>query len=68
MKLVAPTYARRQLHIMVDNTDAHNRADVKPGSFTSVREIPEAIHTLIDGRNNRCVSFVRAKTVDEILE
>jgi transposase len=104
LKLVAKTYPRRQLHIVVDNYSAHNHADVKAwlakhprivlhftpthsswmnlvesffsiitrqairrASFTSVRQVTDAIRTFIDGWNERCVPFVWTKTADEIL-
>lgn len=44
------------------------RQAIRRASFTSVREITEAIRTFIDGWNDRCVPFVWTKTADDILE
>lgn len=104
LKLVAKTYPRRQLHIVVDNYSAHKHADVKAwlennprihlhftpthsswmnlvesffsiitrqairrASFTSVRQVTDAIRTFIDAWNDHCVPFTWTKTADDIL-
>ena len=104
LKLVAKTYPRRQLHIVVDNYSAHNHADVKKwlaknprihlhftpthsswmnlvesffsiitrqairrASFTSVKQVTDAIRRFIDAWNDRCAPFVWTKTVEDIL-
>jgi len=36
-------------------------------SFTSVRQVTDAIRRFIDGWNDRCVPFVWTKTADDIL-
>jgi transposase len=43
------------------------RQAIRRGSFTSVRQVTEAIRAFIDGWNERCVPFVWTKTADEIL-
>ena len=43
------------------------RQAIRRGSFTSVRQVTDAIRTFIDGWNERCVPFVWTKTADEIL-
>jgi len=43
------------------------RQAIRRASFTSVRQVTDAIRTFIDGWNDRCVPFVWTKTADEIL-
>ena len=104
LKLVAKAYPDRQLYIVVDNSSAHNHADVKAWlakhprihlhltpthaswlnlvesffsiitrqairrvSFTSVRQVTDAIRTFTAAWNDRCVPLVWTKPVDDIL-
>jgi transposase len=43
------------------------RQAIRRASFTSVRQVTDAIRTFIDAWNERCVPFVWTKTADEIL-
>jgi transposase len=43
------------------------RQAIRRASFTSVRQVTDAIRTFIDGWNDRCMPFVWTKTADEIL-
>jgi len=43
------------------------RQAIRRGTFTSVKELINAIETFIDGWNQRCEPFVWTKTADEIL-
>jgi hypothetical protein len=43
------------------------RQAIRRASFTSVRQVTDAIRTFIDAWNQRCVPFVWTKTADEIL-
>jgi transposase len=43
------------------------RQAIRRASFTSVRQVTDAIRTFIDAWNDRCVPFIWTKTVDEIL-
>jgi transposase len=104
LKLVAKTYPRVNLHVVVDNYAAHKhprvtawlarnpritlhftptsgswlnmveiffgiitRQAIRRGSFTSVRDLTDAIRAFIDGWNERCQPFTWTKTADEIL-
>jgi transposase len=104
LKLVAKTYPRVNLHIVVDNYAAHKhprvrawldrnrritlhftptsgswlnmveiffgiitRQAIRRGSYTSVRDLTDAIRRFIDGWNERCQPFVWTKTADQIL-
>ena len=44
------------------------RQAIRRASFTSVRQLTDAIRTLIDAWNDRCVPFIWTKTADYILE
>jgi len=44
------------------------RQAIRRGSFTSVRDLVDAIQTFIDGWNDRCQPFVWTKTADELLD
>ena len=41
---------------------------IRRGSFTSVKDLTDAITTFIDGWNERCHPFTWTKTADEILD
>jgi transposase len=43
------------------------RQAIRRGTFTSVKDLIDAIETFIDGWNERCEPFVWTKTADEIL-
>ncbi|QBI18772.1 IS630 family transposase [Egibacter rhizosphaerae] len=43
------------------------RQAIRRGSFTSVRQVTDAIATFIDGWNDRCQPFTWTKTADDIL-
>ena len=43
------------------------RQAIRRASLTSVRQVTDAIRTLIDAWNHRCVPFAWTKTADEIL-
>ncbi len=43
------------------------RQAIRRASFTSVRQVTDAIRTFIDGWNDRCVPFIWTKTVADIL-
>ena len=43
------------------------RQAIRRASFTSVREVTDAIRRFIDGWNDRCVPFTWTKTTEEIL-
>jgi transposase len=43
------------------------RQAIRRASFTSVRQVTDAIRTFIDAWNERCVPFVWTKTADQIL-
>ena len=43
------------------------RQAIRRGTFTSVKELINAIEVFIDGWNDRCEPFVWTKTADEIL-
>jgi transposase len=43
------------------------RHAIRRASFTSVREVTDAIRTFIDAWNDRCVPFTWTKTADDIL-
>jgi transposase len=43
------------------------RQAIRRASFTSVKQVTDAIRTFIDAWNDRCVPFVWTKTVEEIL-
>jgi transposase len=105
LKLVAETYPRVKLHIVVDNYATHKhprvtrwlarnprvilhftptsgswlnmveiffniitRQAIRRGTFTSVKDLIDAIRRFIDGWNDRCKPFVWTKTADEIIE
>jgi hypothetical protein len=42
------------------------RQAIRRASFTSVKQVTDAIRTSIDAWNDRCVPFVWTKTADEI--
>ena len=44
------------------------RQAIRRGSFASVQDLINAIHTFIDGWNERCAPFVWTKTAEQILE
>jgi hypothetical protein len=46
---------------------AFTRQAIRRASFTSVRQVTDAIRTFIDGWNERCVPFVWTKTAEDIL-
>jgi transposase len=43
------------------------RQAIRRGSFTSVRDLTDAIRAFIDGWNERCQPFIWTKTADQIL-
>ena len=43
------------------------RHAIRRASFSSVRQVTDAIRTFIDGWNPRCVPFVWTKTVQDFL-
>jgi hypothetical protein len=43
------------------------RQAIRRGTFTSVRDLTDAIRRYINGWNERCQPFVWTKTADEIL-
>jgi DDE superfamily endonuclease len=43
------------------------RQAIRRGTFTSVKELINAVEVFIDGWNERCEPFVWTKTADEIL-
>jgi transposase len=104
LKLVAKTYPRVPLHVVVDNYGTHKHPEVRRwlarnprialhftptsgswlnmveiffgiitrqairrGTFTSVKNLIDAITRFIEGWNDRCEPFVWTKTADEIL-
>ncbi len=44
------------------------RQAIRPGTYTSVKNLTRAIRTFIDGWNDRCQPFVWTKTADELLD
>src|SRR6266508_1806345 len=44
------------------------RQAIRRGTFTSVRDLTDAIRAFIDGWNDRCHPFVWTKTADDILD
>ncbi len=44
------------------------RQAIRRGTFTSVKDLVNAIGAFIDGWNERCQPFVWTKTPDELLE
>jgi transposase len=44
------------------------RQAIRRGTFTSVRDLTDAIRTFIDGWNDRCQPFVWTKTADDLLD
>jgi len=44
------------------------RQAIRRGSYTSVRDLTDAIRAFIDGWNDRCQPFVWTKTADELLD
>jgi transposase len=44
------------------------RQAIRRGSYTSVRDLTNAIRAFIDGWNDRCEPFVWTKTADELLD
>jgi transposase len=44
------------------------RQAIRRGTFSSVRELIEAITRFIDGRNERCRPFIWAKNADRIIK
>lgn len=44
------------------------RQAIRRGTFTSVRDLIDAIRTFIDGWNDRCQPFIWTKTADDLLD
>ncbi len=53
--------------ILVESFFSTRAQAIRSASFTSVRQITDAIRAFIDGWNDRFVPFVWAKTADDIL-
>jgi hypothetical protein len=67
LKLVARTYPRRRLHVVLDNYHTTNTTTSTSGSRrTRVKQLVAAIRAFIDAYNDRCQPFVWTKTADDM--